>query len=308
MAVLDEVLSVAKYDCNVLITGDTGVGKEKVASLIQKNSIRNMQPFIKVNCAAITDSLMESEFFGYEQGAFTGAKNGGKKGYFELADNGTIFLDEVGELPLEMQAKLLRVLQDGEFYRVGGTTSVKTNLRIVSATNKNIEEMMEHRLFRRDLYYRLNVFPIRVPDLNERKTEIPALVKHFIIKYNEKFKMEKGIGEEVAHYLTQCNWPGNIRELENVVQRLMISSKENEITHLDVMEEMHGQIFDKPENFWNEDEVEVPDTMDLTAVVEGFEKNLIKIACEKYGSSRKVAKAIGISQTQLIRKKNKYHL
>lgn len=308
MAVLDEVLSVAKYDCNVLITGDTGVGKEKVASLIQKNSIRNMQTFIKVNCAAIADNLIESEFFGYEQGAFTGAKISGKKGYFEMADNGTIFLDEVGELPLEMQAKLLRVLQDGEFYKVGGVTPVKTNLRIISATNKDLEEMMELKLFRRDLYYRLNVFPIRVPNLNERKMEIPVLVRHFVEKYNEKFKMEKFVGEDVTSYLSQCSWPGNIRELENVVQRLMIASKSEEISNLDVMKEMHRDLFDKGEDNWDEEEAKEQDSMDLNVLMDGFEKNILKVACEKYGSTRKTAKAIGISQTQLIRKKNKYSI
>ena len=161
-SVMEEIINVSKYDCNVLITGETGVGKEKVANIIQKNSSRKVQPFIKINCASISPNLIESEFFGYEKGAFTGASAGGKKGYFEAADNGVIFLDEVGELPLDIQAKLLRVIQDGEFIKVGGTEPVKSNVRIISATNRDLEEQVEKKLFRRDLYYRLNVFPIKV--------------------------------------------------------------------------------------------------------------------------------------------------
>ena len=171
-SVLDEILTVSKYDCNVLITGDTGVGKEKVANIIHKNSNRKMQPFIKVNCASISPTLIESEFFGYEKGAFTGASAAGKKGYFELADNGDIFLDEIGELQADMQAKLLRVIQDGEFFRVGGTTPIKTNVRILSATNRDLEDMIEEQRFRRDLYYRLNVVRLKVPNLRERSGDI----------------------------------------------------------------------------------------------------------------------------------------
>ena len=209
--VMEEIISVSKYDCNVLITGDTGVGKEKVANIIQKNSARKVQPFIKINCASISPNLIESEFFGYEKGAFTGASAGGKKGYFEAADNGVIFLDEVGELPMDIQAKLLRVIQDGEFIKVGGTEPVKTNVRIISATNRELEEQVEKKLFRRDLYYRLNVFPIRVPSLNSRREDIPPLVDTFIKKYNDKFGVNKDIDDEAREYLKNRDWPGNIR-------------------------------------------------------------------------------------------------
>lgn len=307
-AVLDEILSVAKYDCNVLISGDTGVGKEKIASIIQKNSNRKMQPFIKINCAAIADNLIESEFFGYEKGSFTGANTAGKKGYFELADNGIIFLDEIGDLPLDLQAKLLRVIQDGEFYRVGGTEPVKTNVRILSATNRNLEQLIEEKQFRRDLYYRLNVFPIRVPSLDERKAEIPALVEYFMGKYTEKFGMKKAIDEDALAYLKECSWPGNIRELENVVQRLLITSKGESITILDVMKELHTDLFDKTGIDLNEAPFDGTGSLDLEEMVGNFEKNIIQYACEKHGSTRKAAKAIGISQTQLVRKKNKYNI
>ena len=306
--VLEEILSVAKYDCNVLITGDTGVGKEKVATIIQKNSNRRMQPFVKINCAAISDNLIESEFFGYDKGSFTGANAAGKKGYFELADNGIIFLDEIGELPQDLQAKLLRVIQDGEFYRVGGTEPVKTNVRIISATNRDLEKLIDEKKFRRDLYYRLNVFPIRVPNLDERKAEIPALAEYFMGKYTEKFGIEKTIAEDAMAYLKECSWPGNIRELENVVQRLLITSKGEMITVLDVMKELHTDLFDKININLEEASFEEANRINLDDMVEGFEKNIIQYACEKYGSTRKAAKAIGISQTQLIRKKNKYNI
>lgn len=306
--VLDEILSVAKYDCNVLIIGETGVGKERVASIIQKNSTRKMQPFVKINCASIAENLIESELFGYERGAFTGANPMGKKGYFEQADNGIIFLDEVGELPLDMQAKLLRVMQDGEFYRVGGTQAIKTNVRILSATNRNLEEAVDAKQFRRDLYYRLNVFPIRVPSLAERKGEIPALVKHFIEKYSEKYGIEREITEEAVEELKNREWPGNIRELENVIQRLLISAKGDSITAFDVVRSVHSDLFD---HMLADERLELPELgekMDLNRMVELFEKYVIQQACEKYGSSRKAAKAIGISQTQLVRKKNKYEI
>lgn len=305
-AVLDEILTVSKYDCNVLITGETGVGKEKVANLIHKNSSRRMQPFIKVNCASISPNLVESEFFGYEKGAFTGAGTGGKKGYFELADNGDIFLDEIGELPPDMQAKLLRVIQDGEFFRVGGTAPVKTNVRIISATNRDLEEFIDDGRFRRDLYYRLNVVRIRVPSLRERTGDIPALTAHFISAYGKKFGVKRGIDEDAVEYLKQCEWPGNIRELENMVQRMMISAKGENITLIDVMKELHSEAFDT--EGYAPDASGMDEGVSLDAMVDNFEKNIIRHALEKYGSTRKAAKAIGISQTQLVRKKKKYEL
>ena len=307
--VLDEILKVSRYDCNVIIFGDTGVGKEKVANLIQKNSDRKMQPFVKINCGAISPSLIESEFFGYEKGAFTGANASGKKGYFELANNGVMFLDEIGELPLDMQAKLLRVIQDGEFYRVGGTTPVKTNVRIISATNRDLEKLVEEGKFRRDLYYRLNVVPIRIPRLGDRPEDIPVLVNHFLGKYGEKFGTSRKISESAMDYLKKLPWPGNIRELENSVQRLIISSKGEDITLMYVMRETHGEIFGGPFMGIDEDEEtgqEMDREIDLQTAVDEYEKGLIKHACEKYGSTRKAAKAIGISQTQLVRKKKKY--
>lgn len=307
--VLDEILKVSKYDCNVLITGETGVGKDKIANIIQKNSSRNMQPFIKINCAAIAPNLMESEFFGYEKGSFTGANASGKKGYFEAADNGIIFLDEVGELPLDIQAKLLRVAQDGELYRVGGTTPIKTNVRIISATNRNLLEQIEKKQFRQDLYYRLNVFPIRVPSLRERKAEIPALVNHFIYMYNSKYGITRGIDEDATEYLTEHQWTGNIRELENTIQRILISAKGTNISLMDVIKCLDDATFEQID-FGEDNQFDQlgQGKTSLEQLVCSFEKELIRQACEKYGSTRKTADAIGISQTQLVRKKKKYGL
>lgn len=311
--VLEEMMRVSKYDCNVIIFGDTGVGKEKAANIIQKNSDRKMQPFVKINCASIAPNLIESEFFGYEKGAFTGASTTGKKGYFETANNGVIFLDEIGELPLEMQAKLLRVIQDGEFYRVGGTVPIKTNVRIISATNRNLEDWIEKGLFRRDLYYRLNVVPIRIPCLTDRPEDIPALVGHFLKKYGKKFGRRRGIDDAAMEYLQQQPWPGNIRELENTVQRLIISAKGDTISLMDVMRDSHGEIFhgpitQLPESTGEENEYLPEQELDLQLAVDEYEKGLIRYACDKYGSTRKAAKALGISQTQIVRKKKKYDI
>ena len=306
--VLQDILKVSKYDCNVIIFGDTGVGKEKAANLIQKNSERKLMPFLKINCGAISPNLIESEFFGYERGAFTGANSSGKKGYFEIANNGVLFLDEIGELPLEMQAKLLRVIQDGEFYRVGGISPVKTNVRIISATNRDLEKMVEDGGFRRDLYYRLNVVPIIIPKLSERREDIPGLVEHFLSKYGNKFGDKKSISPWAMDYLKEQPWEGNIRELENVVQRMIISAHGKEITLADVIAEIKGEGArdELLENFSGNSDEE-PE-IDLESAVNEYEKGLIRYALDKYGSTRKAAKAVGISQTQLVRKKKKYDL
>ena len=218
-----------------------------------------------------------------------------------------IFLDDVGELKMDMQAKLLRVIQDGEFYRVGGNVPVKTSVRILSATNRNLEEMIEKGEFRRDLYYRLNVVGIRVPSLKERTGDIPALVAHFLVKYGERFDMKRDIDRDAVEYLKQFEWQGNIRELENMVQRLMISATSEHITLIDVMKEIHGDVFEtsalEESNRKSEEQV-----IDLEKMVQNFEKNILRHACEQYGSTRKIARAVGISQTQLVRKKKKYGL
>src|SRR5688572_13254015 len=216
------VEKVASTPSTALITGESGVGKELIARALHENSSRHAGPFIKINCAAIPKTLMESELFGYDKGAFTGAV-GAKPGRFELAHGGTLFLDEIGEIPIEMQVKLLRVLQESEFERVGGIKTIKVDVRLVTATNRDLMQEIAAGGFREDLYYRLNVVPIHLPPLRERREDIPLLVSHFITKFNDRLRKEiTHIEPEAVNRLVSYNWPGNIRELENVIERTML--------------------------------------------------------------------------------------
>lgn len=223
--VLNEVEKVAKTDSTVLILGETGTGKEVLTRSIHNISNRRNKPLVKVNCAALPATLIESELFGHEKGAYTGAV-ASRQGRFELADEGTIFLDEIGEVPIELQPKLLRALQEGEFERVGGVKTIKVNVRVIAATNRDLEKAIDRGEFRSDLFYRLNVFPINVPPLRERKGDIPLLVKHFISKYNQKLGNEvTQVPQGVINKLMEYSWPGNIRELENIIERAVIISE-----------------------------------------------------------------------------------
>ena len=208
--------SVAKMDTTVVLCGESGVGKEVFAKYIRDNSRRKDAPYVKVNCGAIPENLIESELFGYEKGAFTGANKNGKIGLFEMADHGTIFLDEIGELPLNMQVKLLRVLQEQEIERIGGTKPVKIDVRVIAATNRNLEKMMEEKKFREDLYYRLMVFPIRIPALRERKKDIEPMAEYFLKELNNRYKGNKHMAENCMMILENYQWPGNVRELKNM--------------------------------------------------------------------------------------------
>ena len=223
--VLEQVEQVATTDATVLILGETGTGKELLARAVHSVSKRKDRPLVKVNCAALPANLIESELFGHEKGAFTGAL-ARKSGRFELADGGTIFLDEIGDLPLELQAKLLRVLQEEEFERLGGTSTIKVDVRVIAATNRDLEETVAKGDFREDLFYRLNVFPIESPSLRERKEDIPLLVEHFVGKYSAKIgKKIATIPHKVMAALQAYDWPGNVRELENIVERAVIISR-----------------------------------------------------------------------------------
>ncbi|MBH0051269.1 sigma-54 interaction domain-containing protein [Pseudoalteromonas sp. SWYJZ19] len=223
---LDQIKLVSETDSTVLILGENGTGKELVARNLYRLSKRSEQAFIKVNCAAFTPSLLESELFGHEKGAFTGA-NERRKGRFELADKGTLFLDEIAELPLEAQSKLLRVLQEQEFERVGGSNTLKVNIRVIAATNRDLWEMVQKGTFRIDLYYRLNVFPIKVPALKDRKEDIPYLCANLIAQINKRLgKHLKGLSKKAITQLQAYNWPGNIRELQNVLEREAILSNQ----------------------------------------------------------------------------------
>ena len=222
--VLKQIEQVAPTDASVLILGESGTGKELIARAIHNVSNRHARPLVKVNCAALPANLIESELFGHERGAFTGALNK-KIGRFELADGGTIFLDEIGEIPIELQPKLLRVLQEGEFERLGNPRPIKVDARVIAATNRNLEKAIDKGEFRQDLYYRLNVFPLLIPPLRERKEDIPLLVQHFIKKYSKKFGREVSlVTQRTINELSAYDWPGNVRELENIVERALIIS------------------------------------------------------------------------------------
>src|SRR5215510_3406125 len=235
--VLFKITQVAPTDTTVLITGETGTGKELVARAIHGASSRKNRPLIKVNCGALAPSLIESELFGHEKGAFTGA-GARKLGRFELASGGTIFLDEIGELPLELQVKLLRVIQEGEFERLGGTRTIKTDVRIVAATNRNLKVEVENGKFREDLWYRLNVYPITVPPLRQRKEDIPLLVEHFVNGYAKKFgKTITSVSPRALQTFQAHSWPGNVRELANAIERAVIHAKGNVLHSVDRFEE-----------------------------------------------------------------------
>lgn len=304
-----EIIKVSKYDCTVLIEGETGVGKEKVAQLMYNLSNRNTQAFVKVNCASVPKTLMESEFFGYEKGAFTGADARGKKGYFEQSHKGMLFLDEVSELSLEMQAKFLRVLQDREFYRVGGETPIRVDTRIIVATNKNLKSLMAQGLFREDLFYRLSVLYLHIPPLRNRKSDIPLLTEFFVNKYNQKFSMKKTISNDGIQYLMQHEWPGNIRELENLVQRLLITYDENNISAVMVAKELAGSSnygMALESSKWPRLIIDQEGT--FKEAIGAYEKQMISEALLLYRTTRKAAEALGMTQSQFMRKKKKHSL
>ncbi|MCE7060222.1 sigma-54 dependent transcriptional regulator [Dyadobacter sp. CY343] len=236
---LDKVAIASPSDISVLILGESGTGKEKIAESIHNLSPRKMQPYIRVNCAALPASLIESELFGHEKGAFTGALDR-RIGKFERANNGTIFLDEIGEMPLDMQVKLLHVLQEREIERVGGKAVIKVNVRVIAATNRNLEKEVAEGKFRIDLYYRLNVFPIRIPPLRERKEDVPALAMHFLRMYASKFKKRiSGFSDQAALQMQRYDWPGNIRELQHLVERSVLMCTGDTISRVG-FEEVNG--------------------------------------------------------------------
>jgi transcriptional regulator with PAS, ATPase and Fis domain len=288
----------SKSISTVLIRGESGTGKELIAKAIHKNSTRKDKPFIRVNCAAIPENLLESELFGYEKGAFTGAVKS-KPGKFSLADGGTIFLDEIGDMQKSMQIKLLRVLQEKEFESVGGLTTQKVDVRVIAATNRNLEEMMESGEFREDLYYRLNVITIQLPPLRNRKEDISLLVEHFISKINEKLEKDiKGISKEAIPYFQDYNWPGNIRELENIIERAINMCEGTIITEKDLPTYLTN-ISPKKEGIIKQI------SGDMTTMDE-YEKEIITMAMSKYKSFNKTGKVLGLSHRTVAAKCEKY--
>ena len=295
---------VAKTDASVLITGESGTGKEVFSMAIHKESGRPGN-FIPVNCSAIPANLLESELFGYVEGAFTGASKRGKAGKFELADNGTLFLDEIGDMPMIMQAKLLRVLQDGIVSRIGSEKSKKVNARIIAATNKDLDELMEKSKFREDLYYRLNVVSILIPPLRERKEDIADLIDGFIVEFCEKNNIRKlEISPDAMRILTDYSWNGNVREVRNTIERLVILSKNNRIE----IEDIPNEII-RATNTRTFTELDINNDFDLKEAVEDFEKSIIiKALATTNGNKAKAADLLNMKRATLYYKLNLYGL
>lgn len=307
ISVFNFAAKVAPKDSTVLLTGETGVGKEVVAKYIHYNSLRKDNNYIKINCGAIPENLLESELFGYVGGAFTGADPNGKPGLFELADNGTLFLDEIGELPLNLQSSLLRVLQDGEVTRVGSTKTRKVAVRIIAATNRNLKQMIQEKTFREDLYYRLNVISINIPPLRERRDDIPPLAELFIERLNKKYNTKKQVSDTFLLELMSMSWPGNVRELSNFVERQYILSESDILTSIhDTTNNKKNDTYQDIQNSISSAAAEDPDSLNMDKVVSSIEAALIKTSLNKSSNTKEAAKLLGISQPTFSRKYNKY--
>ncbi|GAB4409753.1 MAG: hypothetical protein OHK0032_05420 [Thermodesulfovibrionales bacterium] len=305
--VIDLAVRIAQVDSVVLIQGESGTGKEVLARLIHSLSSRNQGPFISINCSAIPENMLESELFGYERGSFTGAWRDGKPGLFELAKNGIIFLDEIGDMPVNLQVKILKVLQDMEAYRLGGTKPVKFDVRVIAATNRNLRDMVKEGRFREDLFYRLYVVPIEVPPLRERRDDIFYLAWHFLKLYNQKYKQSKTFSSELIAILETYNWPGNVRELQNIVERLVVTSDN------DLLKPEH-----LPHSIYQRDEGETEETpfkeskpsgiVTLYHAKELTERTLLVHALKMKRTTREIATLLGVDHSTVVRKLQKYGL
>ena len=303
--VYDLAIRVAVVDAPILIQGESGVGKEVLANFIHQNSLRRDHSFIKINCAAIPETLLESELFGYAEGAFTGAKKGGKPGLFEVANGGTLFLDEIGEMPPSTQAKLLRVLQDQEVTMVGSSKPVKFNVRLLFASNRNLEAEVSAKRFREDLFFRINVVPIQIPPLRERPADITILTMAMLQKTNEKHQAQKRISNAAMELFTQYSWPGNVRELINVIERLVIVCNSDLILPEDLPRNFHSA--DSPAisvKHSREENTDLP----LKSLMDKIEREIIEKSLKEYKSLRKTARSLGVDPATLLRKLEKHNI
>jgi len=294
--IIELIERVALTDSSIMILGESGTGKDELAKIIHSLSERNDKPFIKVNCGAIPSTLIESELFGYEGGAFTGSRKSGKSGLMEAAHGGTLFLDEITELPFDTQVKLLQVLQEKQFLKVGGTHPITVDFRLLTATNRNITEVVNAGEFREDLFYRLYVVPIEVPPLRERRDEILPLLQYYLNYFNKKYDDRKSFSLQAVSLLRHHDWPGNIRELKNIVERLAVTSLEEVISYKSVLSVLGH----------NEKISYISNDKKLSDLMEEFEQDIITQCYQELGSSYKVATQLGISQRTALRKINKY--
>ncbi|PEB82935.1 Fis family transcriptional regulator [Bacillus cereus] len=297
--IINQAKKIANFSSNVLISGESGVGKEVIAQAIHQLGNRSSKPFLKLNCGAIPETLLESELFGYTKGAFTGADKNGKEGYFKRADQGILFLDEIGEMPLHLQVKLLRVLQEQEVIPIGSTTPMKINVQIIAATNKSLEKMVESGTFREDLFYRLNVIPLRVPSLRERMEDVPVLAFHFLQQLNEKYNKNYHLTPDALNLLEFYSWPGNVRELQNMIERLVVSADDL------VIEAEFVSKFLTPGYDFNKSKPVITRVLPLQEALHSVEEQLILLAMKQYKTTTKAAKALGISQSSVSRKYQK---
>lgn len=291
---------VSDVDVNVLLLGESGVGKSLIAKYIHNLSSRKKKPFIEVNCGAIPQSLFEAEFFGYEAGSFTGASRSGKMGLAELAEGGTLFLDEVGELSLENQVKLLKLIQEKQFYRVGGTKLRKVDFRLLAATNQHLQELVEQKLFREDLYFRLNVVPIHVPSLQERSGDLVPLIYYFLDYFSQKYHRTRELDDAVMEHLINHKWKGNVRELMNLIERLVVTTPSQLIS-----------VDNLPESYRSESNSDIVYHLESTSLKDILEKVEGKVflqAKEKFITTTKIAEKLGISQPTAVRKLKKYNI
>ncbi|SFB22621.1 PAS domain S-box-containing protein [Lentibacillus halodurans] len=296
-AVYETAERIADINATVLILGETGVGKDVLAKYIYEKGTRSKEgEFLKINCGAIPPDLLESELFGYEPGAFTGASQKGKPGMFEIADKGILFMDEVGELPIKLQIKLLQVLQEGEIQRVGGLHTKKVDVRIIAATNRNLEKMVAEGGFREDLYYRLKVIPIHIPPLRERSDDILPLVRLFLNQINDKYQLNKEFDQNLKEFLLSYEWPGNIRELYNLIERMAVTAKSDKIPIENLPPEHHQGV-------WETNEI-----ISLKEATEAAEQEIISTAVKKLENTYEVARALKTSQPTIVRKMKKYKI
>nr|WP_285874081.1 sigma-54 dependent transcriptional regulator [Halalkalibacter oceani] len=292
------IYRLGDVDSTVLLLGESGVGKEVLARMLHQTSNRRHQPFIKINCGALPDTLIESELFGYAKGTFTGASKDGKEGLIVAADKGTLFLDEIGEMPLNTQVKLLQVLQEKRVTPLGRTTPVDVDVRFIAATNRDLEEMVEKKQFRSDLYYRLNIVPIHIPNLWTRREEIPFLAEYFLKRYNQQYFKQKYFGENTIEQLTKYSWPGNVRELQNTIERLVVTV---------VSDEIRGEHL--PEHIRLQQRSHKYDTdLGLKEAVNLFEKELIEKTLEHCYTLKEASRILKVDPSTLTRKVRKFNI
>ncbi|MCP4109019.1 MAG: Fis family transcriptional regulator [Desulfobacteraceae bacterium] len=309
-AIIKELMSfaqkIAETDSIISIRGESGTGKELFAGAIHSESGRK-GPFIPINCAALPEPLLESELFGYVGGAFTGARKEGKTGLFETADNGTVFLDEIAEMPPGPQAKILRLIQENRVRRIGGTKEISINTRIITATNKNLEQLVHDKSFREDLYYRINVLPIHIPPLRERPGDIPVLAEHFLFQLGSRLgKQVQSVTEEAMNKLCSHNWPGNVRELKNVIERASILSESDKIGAESIL--FSFEIGKSIKGVKSQVPPELPGHHSLGALLDHYEKQIIAKTLKTSESIRKAAKTLGVSHTTLLNKLKKHKI